>query len=290
LQHHERSARQYIGVDLGKTAESIMGLKTLLRHGYDRAADCVEAVMGWGDPLVLPRHKMFVGRGDFRAIGDKFLRFFVELGRLQPDEVVLDVGSGIGRMARPLTAYLSSEGSYHGFDIVKDGVEWCSENITSRFPNFQFDHVDIYNKMYNARGTLRACEFDFPYEDQTFDFVLLTSVFTHMLPDDVKNYLSEIRRVTRFGGRCLTTYFILNPDTRRLADRGSSSIDFRYPIEGCLSCSQKIPESAIAYEETTGRELHERYGLPIRERIRYGSWSGREDSLSYQDIVLAARD
>src|SRR4051794_26342926 len=55
---------------------------------------------------------------------------------LRRDEDVLDVGCGIGRTAIPLTEYLSEHGSYRGFDISRESIEWCSREITSRFPNF----------------------------------------------------------------------------------------------------------------------------------------------------------
>ena len=48
-----------------------------------------------------------VGGGDFRAVGQKFLHLFTELADLQPDERVLDIGCGCGRIAFPLTEYLS---------------------------------------------------------------------------------------------------------------------------------------------------------------------------------------
>ena len=39
--------------------------------------------------------------------------------QLSPDHRVLDIGCGTGRMAIPLTSFLSKKGSYEGFDIVR---------------------------------------------------------------------------------------------------------------------------------------------------------------------------
>ncbi len=58
-------------------------------------------------------------------------------------------------------------------------------------------------------------------------FVLLTSVFTHMLPQDMDNYLSEVARVLKPDGRCLITYFLLNPESLALIDAEESSFNFQ---------------------------------------------------------------
>jgi glycosyltransferase involved in cell wall biosynthesis len=100
-----------------------------------------------------------VGEGDFKAIGEEFVQYFIELCGLKPNERILDVGSGIGRMAIPLTNYLDKNGSYEGLDIVKTEIDWCRKNISSIYPNFQFLLTDIYNKRYNIRGKYIAAEY-----------------------------------------------------------------------------------------------------------------------------------
>jgi len=83
--------------------------------------------------MVPPKSMIFIGDGDFEKIGLNYKRHFIELANLQPNNRVLDVGCGIGRMAIPLTDYLSPEGEYWGFDIVKKGIEWCQTRITPKF-------------------------------------------------------------------------------------------------------------------------------------------------------------
>jgi len=60
-------------------------------------------------------------------------------------------------------------------------------------------------------GQINPKKFVFPYADSSFDLVFLTSVFTHMLPEDVKRYMEEISRVLKSGGRSVVTYFLVNP-------------------------------------------------------------------------------
>jgi ubiquinone/menaquinone biosynthesis C-methylase UbiE len=241
------------------------------------------------DALTPPRSMIFVGDGDFRKVGEEFKRYFVELGGLAPDARVLEVGCGIGRMAVPLTGFLSSSGEYHGFDIVAKGITWCQTRITPRFPNFRFFVSDVYNDFYNPTGTVRSSEYVFPFEDGYFDFVFLTSVFTHMMIKDLERYLTEVTRVLKPGGRCLMTYFLLNPESRSLVSERKSTLDFAYEIPSGLTIDRYNPERATAYEEKMVRGLYHENRLTIIEPIRYGSWCGRPSYLSYQDIVLAEK-
>ena len=235
----------------------------------------------------------FVGGTAFEPIGKEFKKYFVELGGLKPDQKVLDVGCGIGRMAVPLTGYLSLEGGYWGFDIVKMGIKWCQNRITPKFPNFHFVHSDIYNRHYNSKGKIQAREFRFPFEDNFFDFAFLTSVFTHMLPPDLEHYLAEIARVLKPGGTCFITFFLLNPESKPLVRAGQSALKFVYEVPGtggnCWTVDEKDPEGAIAYEEEVVRNLFGKYGLRIAEPIQYGMWCKRPKFLSYQDIIVAMK-
>ena len=38
-------------------------------------------------------------------------------------------------------------------------------NVSPAFPNFRFDHIDLYNSLYNETGVLRSEDFRFPYPD-----------------------------------------------------------------------------------------------------------------------------
>ena len=230
-----------------------------------------------------------VGGGDFEKIGQQHKKFFIELGGLMPEHTVLDVGCGVGRMAIPLTTYLSGECEYQGFDIVKSGIDWCQKNISTEFENFHFQHSDIYNKLYNPNGKTLARDYRFPFNDGTFDFVFLTSVFTHMLPADLENYMSEISRVLKPGGKCLITFFLLNEESERLVKSGKSTLDFKYETEGCLTIDEDKPEEAVAYPVDTVRNYFDQYDLKIETPIHYGSWCSRDSYVAYQDMVIATK-
>ena len=190
-------------------------------------------------------------------------------------------------MALPLTEYLNPGGSYLGFDVVDRSVAWCRRNISERHPNFTFHHMDVFNRRYNPAGTVKASSYTFPLEDRSLDFVFLTSVFTHMFPEDSRRYLHEIARLLRPGGRLLATFFLLNESQERRRAGSLNQIDFRFPGDGYRTRDEAVPESAIAVQEETVRDLFAGAGLELRDPIRFGVWSGRVEGLSLQDILLA---
>jgi SAM-dependent methyltransferase len=263
------------------------------RNFVYRALDVWDTLRGARDPLIPPRHMMYDASAadtrTFRQNSREFLNYYIELCELKHDAAVLDVGSGVGRKTIALTEYLGERGRYEGLEIVKKAVDWCTSAITSRHPNFRFTHINVYNEFYNPGGRLNPSEYHFPFPDATFDLVVLGSVFTHMRPPDVAHYMEEIGRVLKPGGRCLITYFLLNDESRRLLHSGRSSLEFTHDFGDFLSTSKTTPEVAVCMYEPAVRQLYEKNGLMVHEPINYGSWCGRQQFLSFQDIIVAHR-
>lgn len=256
-----------------------------LRRIINSPRDAFESLTGRRDPLIPPHGLWFVGgENQYRAINQEFLGYFLSAG-LTPDSVVLDVGCGIGVMAARLAHFLSPEGIYHGFDIVRTGIEWAEKNISSRYPNFIFSHVDIYNQHYNPHGVLRPENFTFPYPDSYFSFVFAKSLFTHMTTSGASHYLAEIRRVLKPHGAALVTAFLHNEESDRLIDWGKSSIPLKLSGGGYYVVDPKVPETAVALRESDFVRWCTEAGLRICE-VRYGSWCGRDRYVSYQDLVF----
>jgi SAM-dependent methyltransferase len=254
--------------------------------------DCVRAMRGERDEFVPPSRLIGFRRREFRRVGKEFFQHFVRLAGLERSERVLDVGCGFGRMAVPLTEYLTT-GSYEGFDVGKKAIDWCNERIASKYPNFRFRLVDVLNQYYNPEGTHQASEHVFPYEDQSFDFVFFASVLTHMLPEDVERYLFETSRVLRNRGRCLMTLFLLNEDVPEELAGKPAGLPFKHVFGIYRSVDAEMPEVAVAYDERFIMQLCKKHGLEICEPIHYGGWRRSQDAyldILNQDIVLTRRD
>jgi SAM-dependent methyltransferase len=254
-----------------------------------RALDALDVARGRADPLVPPRRlRGTVGDSDFAATGDEILGLLVDRAGLQPGDRVLDVGCGIGRVARALSGYLGPGGSYEGFDASAPAVAWCARRYGPRHADFRFAHLDVHNAAYNPGGTGAARDVRFPYGDEEFDVAVATSVFTHLLADEVDRYLAEAARVLRPGGRMLVTFFLLDADARRRLGEGAAAIAFAHEHWPARFADADTPEAAVAYDEGWVLERLAAHGLrPLGPPLR-GSWSGRPDAEGFQDVVVAA--
>jgi SAM-dependent methyltransferase len=258
--------------------------------------DVLDKVTGHTDPLIPPRSKNFTGSssrnpgaaGPFRESGDEFFAYLRDYGQIEPHHRILDIGCGLGRHARPFTAFLDpAKGSYDGFDIDASGVHWCSQHYASH-PNFHFQRANIYNKFYNPRGTVQAQEFTFPYPDASFDFAFASSVFTHMPLPAVAHYLKETARVLAPGARALLTAFLWNPESQALVAQGKSALHFR-PHGDLIVIEPAVPESAIALPQEGWDEAVRDAGLEQTGEVLWGNWCGRTPSTLYQDMVIVRK-
>ena len=220
--------------------------------------------------------------GGVLEVSSEFVGYFIQLADLRPNSDVLDVGCAIGRMAYMLAHYLTPAAHYEGFDIVDRSIAWAQKHISQRFPNFTFQKSDIYSKFYNPNGTCTASEFLFPYEDESFDFIFLSSVFTHMLAPDVRHYLDEIQRVLRPGGRCLATYFLLNEDTSGVLEEGKTNC---HKLGECYTTNPDFPEEVTLFEEHLMLRWISERGFSLKGKY-YGLWCGRRKWTSFQDILV----
>lgn len=262
--------------------------RRLFRRVFFFPIDFVEGLLARRPPLVPPRGKIFVGQGNFVQIGDTLLKHFIDLCGLQAHQRVLDVGCGIGRIARPLAGYLNEKGSYEGFDIVEEGIEWCRRHY-AHYPNFRFLHTPLENDLYNLSTDQKASGFRFPYGDNEFDLVILTSVFTHMQPEDVAHYLKEIRRVMKPTGRCFATFFIITPESEKHLDASARPF-FPNRYGHYFLHDPRVKDANIAYRQEYLGQLFSDAGLqPLQ--FHPGWWAGlpQNQCINFQDVMILGK-
>ncbi|MEJ0011729.1 MAG: class I SAM-dependent methyltransferase [Bauldia sp.] len=233
-----------------------------------------------------PQDRLFVGDGDYRAIGAEFLGHAVELGGLRPDAHVLDIGCGIGRLAVPMTQYLDPErGTYDGVDPVKAGIDWCDGIVTPAYPNFRFQHLDIRHAIYNPTGTVAGAEVTLPFAAAAFDFVALISVATHLPAAELRRYAVETARVLAPGGTVMLTAFVMTLNSDAPSRTRDPRLDFKRVEGGPEWHVDKVnPLGAVAFDDGLIEEVVDAAGLEVR-RKSLGRWRGRP-SAHFQDIFI----
>jgi SAM-dependent methyltransferase len=222
------------------------------------------------------------------------LRLF---GRIRRDSAVLEIGCGLGRIAFPLRYVLGPDGSYDGFEIVRQKVDFLQRVFTPAHPNFRFAWADVHNTHYNSSGRVRASDFRFPYDDGRFDLVFAASVFTHMLPEAAARYFSETARVLRAGGRAVFSFFLLDayvPGLRRPTGFAKAAFDFDHRVDpygdGFATVFPEDPERMTAYGQALIERLAAEAGLAFDGEPALGLWSGAADTwIGAQDTVTLLR-
>ncbi|WP_029073866.1 class I SAM-dependent methyltransferase [Kaistia adipata] len=231
---------------------------------------------------------IFVGDGDYRAIGAEFLGHLVRLGGILPDDRVLDIGSGIGRIAVPLTQYLTPAGAYWGVDPVAQGVAWCREHITPAYDNFRFDAIDVAHHIYNPKGTIKGEALRLAFEPESFDFIFMVSVATHLPPREIAAYVREARRLLAPGGRLFITAFVLDEAAQRALPQRDPRLQFKREGEGpAWLVDRTAPLGAVGYDDGFFERLIQGFGLSLSLKS-LGHWRG-QPAAHYQDILVAEK-
>jgi len=265
-------------------------LRWILRKMYLAPVDLADRVLGRHDPGLPPKAHMFTGAPmDFAGSGRRTLETISSITDVNPSSHILDVGCGIGRLAIAMPEFLDANGGYEGLDIVPEGIEWCKQHIVGPHDNIHFTLADVYNKEYNPKGSRQPADYQFPYENGTFDVAVLISVFNHMLPIDFDRYVCEIARVLKKNGRICASCYIIMPESLQLMTSGRGSVHFKHNLGSYWIHSKRVPELGVAYDERYFRGIYSKHGLSDPPDIHFGRWCGRSTGLDLQDVVVATK-
>lgn len=217
-------------------------------------------------------------------------------GKIRRRSRVLEIGCGLGRVAFPLRYLLSRQGSYDGFEICRDKIDFLQSHFQPVYPNFRFTWANIRNTYYNPQGEIEATKYQFPYSDNAFDLVFAASVFTHMLPDTALHYFKESARVLRPGGCCLLSFFLLDyyqPGQSRplVFARKDFNFDYSYQDYGqeFAIAFPDNPEQMTAFRLSLISRNAEIAGLHVQPPIP-GLWSGTAETWAgAQDLIVLTK-
>jgi SAM-dependent methyltransferase len=124
--------------------------------------------------------------GEFEGVGLIEREVLIHFG-LPRDGYLIDVGCGSGRLALPLSEYLT--GRYLGIDVVPELVGYARRLV--RRPDWRFEV---------AEGLT------IPEADGQADMVCFFSVLTHLLHEESYTYLKEAKRVLKPGGKIVFSF------------------------------------------------------------------------------------
>ena len=142
-----------------------------------------------------PDFNFAVGGHDENLISHAQVEILKQAG-LKPNETILEIGSGTGRILIKLKEYLSTSSTYVGIDIVDKCVSLTNERILE---------LNLPPDRFTAK--LMENHLDFP--KQKFSFVFAFSVFTHMEMEDILTTLIKLREVTSSETKLLFTFLPL---------------------------------------------------------------------------------
>lgn len=171
-------------------------------------ADHMTTLLAQNDPATAM--SLAVG-GDYEVMGEALRERLVRFG-LQPNDYLIDVGCGSGRLAFALARSPWRDSMrYLGIDIVPEMLEFAAEKCAR--PGWRFEFVS---------------EPKIPEADGVAQMVCFFSVFTHLLEEESFLYLEEARRVLQPGGRIVASYLdIADPKHWEIFDANVRSARMR---------------------------------------------------------------
>lgn len=221
--------------------------------------------------LIPPTWLQTLVGGQYVKVGKAFVDQFGVQNLFEKESKILDAGCGPGRMAIHFIDKLDLHlgGELHGFDCHQASIKWASENISQKHSNFIFKHVNAYNSFYNPTGALNVPnKIVFPYENEYFDFMFSTSLFTHLTKPYTERYLKELFRVSKPGANVLATFFVSDKQPKQTSDLISSPKRsrrqklFKYD-EVSYVANLKNPSAFIVYKRNYLEKLITNIGFTI---------------------------
>lgn len=160
--------------------------------------------------------RSFIGRLVFKLSGIAYAGRFIKASCLNPQDRVLEVGSGLGRILATSHQRIQAKQTYVGIDISYQMIQQ-SKQFRERF-----------NK-HEPLESIVASGLQIPFRQDSFDVVLLSHVLKYLTDTQAAQVLEEIKTVLLPKGRLILWEFKPYPLTtiNQLIVRGSGSYKLR---------------------------------------------------------------
>lgn len=196
-------------------------------------------------------NRVLFNAAHYRVFPVNFWLEALNAGVVRMDSNILDIGCGCGRFAFVLREFhfhgREFVGRYTGVDVDHEMLDWCRGNFSA--DRFNWLGVDAKSAVYapgaEGGGAARRLE----VADASQDFVLANSLFTHLLAEDLRDYIREAGRVLKPGGHFQFSVFLM--DDVRADSAGSAKAhrwSFRHRVGDAWVENERLPEAAVAYE------------------------------------------
>ncbi|PYI94281.1 MAG: hypothetical protein DME97_02125 [Verrucomicrobia bacterium] len=165
--------------------------------------------------------------GNFYAVGEAWAQLAMSLTTTSTPRIV-DIGCGCGKMARFFV--VNPQVHYCGIDVFGPAIAWCLEAF-QHFPNFRFEHLNVYSSVYNPAGAMQSETVVLPVKDGAADVVICASLFTHLLQPEFVRYIAELGRILVPNGRALVSIHDEPKDSSFSGDASRIDIDRSYFVD-----------------------------------------------------------
>jgi SAM-dependent methyltransferase len=189
-------------------------------------------------------NRLFANQIMYLRQGAPFWMYAFAQGWVDLNSDIVEIGVGCGRRAFHLRDLEVNgaryEGRYLGIDIDRELLDWCRANFDDRFDFVQSTHRSSTYRNSDAVDDYYRID----RESGSIDFVMGTSVLTHLLEPQLRNYLEEGARVLRPGRVLAMSCFCVDRPSVTYGDRHV----WKHKIGNAFVVSKQQPEAAVGYE------------------------------------------
>lgn len=223
-------------------------------------------------------NRFFSNQMNHLVAAEGFWLYWMSAGAVNHQSTIVDIGCGCGRFAHHLRdsnfqgrAFC---GRYYGIDVDQEMLEWCRRNFDAE--RFEFFHSTDASKSYKQDGT--GSTFNLPIPDGSVDLVFSTSLYTHLLEPEMRNYSEEAVRILKPGASMSMSFFCLDYPPPTYGGRHT----FSHRIGNAAVESLKVPEAAVAYTEAFMLQVAKEVGFSSAEVIP-------RPAAGWQSVLVARR-